>query len=151
MTGYLVDTSILSVFGPGRPPVPHAVGRWMDRQGTAQTLFVPAIAIAEIERGIARLYRSGGVARAAELTQWLDGLLERFAGNILTIDEAVARRAGRIDDAATAAGRHPGLADVLIAATAAEHRLTILTANVRHFEPLGVWCWNILVDLPTNN
>jgi predicted nucleic acid-binding protein len=43
-----------------------------------------------------------------------------------------------MDDAATARGRHPGLADVIIAATAAVHGLTVLSANGKHFEALDV-------------
>lgn len=43
-----------------------------------------------------------------------------------------------MEDAAIARGRSPGLPDVLIAATAVEHDLTILTANNRHFEALKV-------------
>lgn len=41
-----------------------------------------------------------------------------------------------MEDAAIARGRSPGLADILIAATAQVRGLTVLTANVRHFEVL---------------
>jgi predicted nucleic acid-binding protein len=43
-------------------------------------------------------------------------------------------------DAATAAGRHPGLADIVIAATAKRRELTVLTRNLKHFVPLDVAC-----------
>lgn len=43
-----------------------------------------------------------------------------------------------MEDAAIARGRSPGLPDILIAATALEHDLTILTANTRHFDVLKV-------------
>ena len=52
----------------------------------------------------------------------------------------VARRAGAISDRARAAGSHPGLADILIAATASVHGLVVATRNLRHFEVLQVPC-----------
>lgn len=39
-----------------------------------------------------------------------------------------------------ARGQNVGLADILIAATAQTHGLTVVTANIRDFEPLGVDC-----------
>jgi predicted nucleic acid-binding protein len=47
------------------------------------------------------------------------------------------RIAGQLGDAAQAQGRHPGLADVAIAAIARSRQLVILTLNARHFDPLG--------------
>ena len=45
---------------------------------------------------------------------------------------------GRLADKSLAAGRHPGLVDVLVAAAAIAHDPTMLTANTRHFVALGV-------------
>lgn len=45
---------------------------------------------------------------------------------------------GELTDAAESAGKQPGLADVLIAATTRVHGLTVVSQNVRHFQPLGV-------------
>jgi predicted nucleic acid-binding protein len=47
---------------------------------------------------------------------------------------------GRLADEAVAQGRHPGLADIAIAALAQHGGHTLLTRNLRHFEPLGVAC-----------
>jgi predicted nucleic acid-binding protein len=49
----------------------------------------------------------------------------------LTVDRAIAERAGKIR-------RETGMRarDALIAATALEHRLTLLTRNLRDFEPI---------------
>jgi hypothetical protein len=44
--------------------------------------------------------------------------------------------AGALAEEAQAIGRHPGFADVLIAASARALDAVILTANPRHFEPL---------------
>lgn len=47
----------------------------------------------------------------------------------LAVDAAIAERAGRLRR-----GTDRRLPDALIAATALEHRLTVVTRNVRHFE-----------------
>ena len=46
--------------------------------------------------------------------------------------------AGMLGDAARARGQYPGFADVAIAAIAKSNDLTVLTANLRHFELLGI-------------
>lgn len=134
--GYLLDTSVISAVAPGRPPVADAQADWLRQQ--ADRLFVPTIAIAEIEAGIRKLRRAGGAARAEHLTSWLDGLIAGYGERILAFDAAAARAAGALSDAAVAAGRHPGFPDVAIAAVAITRDLTLLTRNLRHFEPLGV-------------
>ena len=64
---------------------------------------------------------------------WLDSLLRLYAERILAVDLAVARRWGRLSDTIG----HES-ADLLIAATAIENGLTVVTRNVRHFAPTGV-------------
>ena len=63
-----------------------------------------------------------------------------YADRILPFDLGAARIAGMLmlSDAAQADGRHPGFADVAIAAIAKSRDLAILTLNLRHFDPLGV-------------
>lgn len=79
----------------------------------------------------------------------MDGLLDKYAHRILALDAPAARLAGEISDAAIAQGRHPGFADVAIAALAQNAGLLLLTRNVKHFEPLGVACADPLIALPT--
>lgn len=142
--GFLLDTSILSVFAPGKPPVATSAEHWM--RANDQSLLVPIIAVLEIERGIAKLKRSGGTSRADALVQWLEQIIVGYGERILPIDTTVAREAGRLEDEAAKMGRHPGLADVLIAATARIHDLIVLTANTRHFELLPIKVINPLAD-----
>ena len=137
--GYLLDTSIISVLAPGRQgQVPPAFAYWL--QAHSAQLYLPSIAVVELAQGIAKMHRSGSVARAERLEQWLDGLVAGYGKHILALDAQAAQLAGRISDAATAAGRHPGFADVAIAALARHFNLTLLTHNTMHFLPLGVAC-----------
>jgi predicted nucleic acid-binding protein len=138
LNGYLLDTSVLSVLAPDRAGLSPTFQAWLSRTGRRQTWYIPAIAAAEVQKGVAKLRRAGGAQRAERLERWLDGLLAEFDEQVLSIGSAIARQAGEMEDAATARGRSPGLPDILIAATALEHDLTILTANTRHFDVLKV-------------
>ena len=147
LKGYLLDTSVVSVLAPGRESfVPTPLSEWL--QAHHKQLYLPCIAVAEMAQGIGKLRRAGGAERADRLDRWLDGLLSIYADRILPLDAQAARLAGDISDAAMAQGRHPGLADVAIAALAQNAGLLLLTCNLKHFEPLGVACADPMVALP---
>jgi hypothetical protein len=118
-------------------------------QSHHQRLYLPCIAIAEMAQGIGKLRRAGGIERADRLDRWLDGLLATYADRILPLDAQAARLAGDLSDGAMAQGRHPGFADVAIAALAQNAGLLLLTCKLKHFEPLGVACADPLVQLPS--
>jgi predicted nucleic acid-binding protein len=84
-------------------------------------------------QGIGKLRRAGGAERADRLDRGLDGLLSTYSDRILPLDAQAARLAGEISDAAIAQGRHPGFADVAIAALAqsAPHPLPGLNVRAR--------------------
>ena len=145
--GYLLDTSVVSVLAPGREAfVPTPFGQWL--QAHHQALFLPSVSIAEMAQGIGKLRRAGGAERADRLDRWLDGLLTAYGDRILPLDAQAARLAGEMSDAAQAQGRHPGFADVAIAAIAQHAGLLLLTRNLKHFQPLGVACADPLATLP---
>ena len=90
------------------------------------------VSVGEIERGIVRRRR-----HAPEFARvpgaWLDSVLALYGERILAVDLSTASRWGRLSGAFGDEGVDP-----LIAATALEHGLTVVTHNVRHFEPAGV-------------
>lgn len=135
MTGYLLDTNVISAFAPDKVPVSSNVTAWFEAQ--TDCLFLSAVSLAEIEAGIAKLGRSGAARRASDLTEWLDRLLALYANKTLAFDVSAARLAGPIADRAKASGHDPGFTDIAIAAIARAHGLAILTRNSRHFRPLG--------------
>lgn len=118
---------------------------WLVR--ASERLFLSTITLAEIEKGIAAARRTGATAKADRLHLWLATVEHLYGDRLLPFDRAVARKAGPMLDEARAFGM--GFADVAIAATAAAHSLTLLTANERHFRPLGVAWLNPLDELPT--
>ena len=132
MTRYLVDTNVISVAAP------TAVGRseiaeWMDKHSS--DLFLSAVTIAEISDGIAKARRERAKKKAAELSAWLRTVLHLYSDRVLPFDSATAKIAGALSDLARSRGHAPGFADIIIAATARQHDLTILTRNKRHFAP----------------
>lgn len=136
--GFLLDTSIVSEFAPSRRPLPPKVAAWL---AAREFHFrIASVTFAEITEGIEQLRRAGGVERAHRLETWLNDIIERFDYRILSMDVPVARETGVMSEAAIAIGRHPGLADIIIAATARVHGLTVLTRNLKHFIPLGIDC-----------
>jgi toxin FitB len=131
---YLVDTNVISAGAPSRR-TPPAIIEWMDSHSAA--LFLSAITVAEIEDGIAKLRREGARRKSADLSAWFDVVLHLYSDRVLAFDLATARIAGSISDRARGLGHAPGFADIIVAATAQHHGLTILSRNVRHLAPLG--------------
>jgi toxin FitB len=142
---YLVDTNVISAAAPSRPLHATLVA-WMDAH--SDILFLSAVTVAEIEDGIAKLRREGATRRSADLTAWLETLLHLYGDRILAFDTPKARIAGAMADQARGQGFAPGFADIIIAATARHRGLTILSRNVRHFEPLGVAVLDPFAALP---
>ena len=130
---------------PARP-APPALVEWLDAHSAA--LFLSAVTVAEIEDGIAKLRREGARRRSADLAAWLETVMHLYGDRILAFDAATARVAGSISDRARGQGQAPGFADIIIAATAHHHGLTILSRNLRHFETLGVAVVDPLTRLP---
>jgi predicted nucleic acid-binding protein len=77
--------------------------------------------------------------RRASLKQWFHTkLIPRFEGRILPVTYAVAEQWGTLDAQAKLKGRAIKTADGLIAATALEYGLTLVTRNVRDFDFLDI-------------
>lgn len=105
--------------------------RWIEEQRTAD-LHISVVTVGEIERGIEQQQRHNPNF-ARDLSIWLDRMLDWYGDRILPVDVATARRWGQL----SATLGHES-ADILIAATALEHGLTVATRNVRYFKPTEV-------------
>lgn len=77
--------------------------------------------------------------RRKDLDNWVEVTLRSwFDGRILPVNERIAERWGRLSGDSQRRGRTLSTADGLIAATAIEHGLTVVTRNVRDFAGLGI-------------
>ena len=126
---YLLDTDVLSAFRK-RDRNPGLLA-WVSAQRMSD-LHISVVSVGEIERGITRQQRHDPEF-ALTLAAWLDDVLAVYAERILPVDLLVARRWGILSGALGHQSE-----DLFIAATALEHGLTVVTRNVRHFEPTGV-------------
>ena len=125
---YLLDTNVVSEL---RRPNPHRnVLNWI-RSVPGGELFLSSVTIGEIQAGI-EITREQDTAKAEELEDWLDRLLETFG--VLSVDAPAFREWARLMHRQSSSL----MQDAMIAAVAIVNRLTVVTRNVRDFEQLGV-------------
>jgi len=125
---YLLDTNVISALRrPGRAP---RVAAWLRRREPWQ-LFLSVVTLAEIARGIERASLTDG-RFPSDLSRWFEDLQLAYEGRILPVTPRIAKRWGRLS--AEIGNNSP---DLLIAATALEEHLVVVTRNTRHFAPTG--------------
>jgi len=111
-----------------------------------ESLFLSVLTLGELEKGIAR---NQNAARKTRLIAWVRGdLAERFRGRIVPLDAAVAARWGALTGDSENRGVSLPVIDSLLAATSLEHKLTVVTRNVKDFERCGAHCINPWQVLP---
>ena len=138
MSGFLLDTNVVSMLAPSKAEASDDFLTWLDRRDGDGRLFLSVVSIHEIEKRIALLDHKGATAKAASLKAWLSGLVSTYDDKIIGFDAQAAAIGGRLEAKALAAGHDPGTADAVIAGIAAAHELVIVTRNTKHFLPFGV-------------
>jgi tRNA(fMet)-specific endonuclease VapC len=135
--GFLLDTNIPSELIRTRPE--PRVEKWVFAQDE-QSLHLSVVSIGELRRGLVVLPAG---KRRSELERWFENdLVPRFQGRILPVTQSIADRWGVLDGECQLKGAPLNTADGMIAATAVEHDLTVVTRNVRDFAGLGVQIFN---------
>ena len=127
---YLLDTNVISELR--KPQADKNVVAWA-KTVAAPRLYISAITLKELETGVLRMERRDP-AQGKVLRTWLKRhVMPAFDARILPIDAAVALRCAslHVPDRANEG-------DVLIAATALVHGLTLVTRNVADFQSSGV-------------
>jgi len=137
VTGFLLDTNVLSEFSRTGEPDQH-VDRWM-KMVAEESLFTSVLTLAEIRRGI-ELLPSG--KRRNQLEQWLEEVGVSFETRLIPVTKTIADRWAVLSARAQRRGTPLANIDGLIAATALEHDLTLATRNVKDFTGLGVTIFN---------
>lgn len=129
---YLLDTNIVSELRKNRPH--GAVVSWLETI-TDENLHLSAVTLGEIQAGI-EITREQDAQKAAAIEAWADQVANTY--NVLAMDSVTFRLW------ATLMHRQSNTIyeDAMIAATAMQHKLTVVTRNVRDFERFNVPIFN---------
>jgi len=133
VTRYLLDTNIISNVVKARPS--ESLLAWLSRQRD-EDLFIAALTVAEIRRGI--LEKPRGKKRDA-LDKWFsgpEGPQALFAGRVLAFDDKAGLVWAQLMAAGKAAGRPRSGLDMIIAAVAAANACVLVTDNEKDFAGL---------------
>ena len=129
---YLLDTNVISEL---RKPKPHgAVVAWV-QSIEDKDLFLSAVTIGEIQAGI-EITREQDNAKAQHFEQWLDLVASSYNVLPMTADifriwaKLMHRRSDTLYE------------DAMIAATAKQHHLIVVTRNIADFKDFGVKLFN---------
>jgi hypothetical protein len=131
--GCLVDTNVISELAR-RKPDPGVIA-WA---GGVTRLAISVITLDEIHFGLARRPNE-------RVRTWVEAFFQRHP--VLEVTAPIARRAGELRGALAARGSVRHQADMLIAATAQAHQLTLVTRNIKDFEQCGIGLLNPFTTL----
>lgn len=128
---WLLDTCVVSEL---TRKVPNGqVVQWLTDNAELATLS--AVTLGEIQYGIERM----PVGRNRNTLQfWFDGLCVQYVARTVATDDAAWKSYARLKASVEAIGRPQEDLDLLIAACASVHNLTVVTRNTKHFEDSGV-------------
>lgn len=130
---YLLDTCVLSEFVKPKPE--RKVVEWLNSVEPDRA-FLSAVTIGEIQFGISSRPASN---RRTELEVWLNvDLAEQFAGRVLPLDTDTFVAWGQMTAQQKRQGEPMGVMDSLIAATALQHKMVLVTRNAADFKATGL-------------
>jgi predicted nucleic acid-binding protein len=130
---YLLDTNIISEFANLVPNL--SVQSWLqDHQ--SQGLYLSVITVGEIQQGITRLPLS---KKRDRLFEWLQkSILGDYSEFILPIDTDTMMQWGELTGKLMQKGQKMSVMDSLIAASALQHNLKLVTRNQSDFVNTGL-------------
>jgi hypothetical protein len=143
LTGWLLDTNILSELR--RPKPERKVIAFVTGQ-PLELLYVSAVTFAEIRFGIELVTDAG---RRAELNDWLAHKVRpMFEQRVLAITEDIMLKWRVLVEEGRKAGYTFSQPDLIIAATALHHGLTVVSRDVNEYERAHVPVLNPWNDQP---
>ena len=134
MSGFLLDTNVVSELRKGAKANSNVL-TWA-RAVDQRQLFISVLVFGEIRKGLETLRRKDPV-QAQALEKWLEGLRSMFSERNLPITDQIADIWGR-----NSADMPSPVIDSLLAATAIEHNLTLVTRNIQHVQKSGAKVFN---------
>jgi predicted nucleic acid-binding protein len=141
VTGWLLDTNILSELR--RPKPERKVIAFVASQ-PLDLLYVSAVTLAEIRFGIERV---SGASRRAELNDWLAHKVRpMFEERVLAITEDIMFKWRLLVEDGRKAGHTFSQPDLIIAATALHHGLTVVSRDMSDYQQARVPVFNPWVE-----
>ena len=129
MSGWLLDTNVISEL---RRPRPNARVRSFVAGQRLEDLFVSTVTFAEIRYGIERV---GDPTRRAELNDWLLHKVQpMFGQRVLDVSEDVMFKWRLLVEDGRKAGHTFSQPDLIIAAIALQHGLTVVTRDTGDYK-----------------
>lgn len=132
-TKFLADTNVVSELVRKRPD--SGVVQW------ARQVSRVVLSVATVEEVCFGLSWKPN----PRVSLWFEDFFQTRC-EILPVTDLIAKRSGEIRGQLQAQGQTRSMADMILAATAQEHRLTLVTRNVRDFEGCGVLLLNPFHD-----
>lgn len=129
MSSWLCDTSIVSELMRRQPD--RLVVAWAKKQ---ERFWLSVIVLEEIHAGLEK-------QNLAKKRQWFERFVH-FRCDVVPVSEAIAVHAGKLRGRLLSRGKPRSQADILIAATAWKHDLTVVTRNCPDFEDCGIPVFN---------
>ena len=129
----LIDTNVISEARKGRRADPGVLAFWADAARNDTPLFLSAITIGELRRGVDLIRHRGDHQQAELLEAWLAQVLQAYGDRVLPFDGDAAQLWGRL----RVPNPHNAI-DKQIAAIALLHDLTVVTRNSEDFAGTGV-------------
>ena len=138
MIGWLLDTNVIStIINPSGAPTVKA---WAASQEESR-FFLSVLTLAEYDKGIHHLAEDD--PNRARHVASRDALAARFADRVLSVSDQIVRRWGAISGTVKRrTGHSPPVIDTLLAATALDHDLYLVTRNVSDVRNSGAAMFN---------
>ena len=128
----MVDTNVIGEARKGARADPGVRAFLTECASGAERVYLSAVTMGELRRGVELVRHRGDVAQATVLEAWLGDVLSEFADAILPVDADVAQLWGRLR-----VPHHENALDKQIAATALLYDLTLVTRNTADFAGTG--------------
>ena len=128
---FVLDTTVISELRQGKRNQSMQVRSWAQSQSVSQ-LFITAITVLELERGVITLERRNP-PQGATLRSWLSEVRTAFEGRVLVFNDHTATLCAALHFPNPQSER-----DAMIAATAMEHGFAVVTRNTSDFIATGV-------------
>lgn len=141
---YLLDTCIISRLRKIKTHPHQKLISWVEKHPES-SYFISVLSLGEIQQGISKL-SSHEIHKKMVLEDWLSGeLIPRFANRILSIDALTASIWGSLRGKNQKEKTTLPVIDSLLAATAIQHHLILVTENTKDFLATGVRLLNPLL------